>query len=175
MDKTIAGLSYRWSSDTAIPISENECGCGECEECEEAGYPQGQAWRNLWNVPYENVDPLRVACTFYTLQAISMGYGTSKVENFKDYSEPDIMAAADMLGIEPSVAALRIIQGYKRQQEEAPEYLKFQQEAQERLNVLVDEHLETFYNYIDMAIGGELLGGNLGTLARAAGSAFVVV
>lgn len=155
----IGDISFSWQIDTNITIDEYDAGCGcgdeDCSDCH-AELPDAQAWRSMWNVDNDNTDPLRVAATFYVLQAITMGVGASFDPSFEDHPEADIMEAAKALGIPTDVATLRIIEGYKRVEETQPPHAKLMQRADALLDELVDEHVETFFNYVDMAIGGEL-------------------
>ena len=155
----IGDIAFRWKDDTQLQLDEHDIGCGcgdeDCSDCH-ALIPNAEAWTWQWNVANDTTDPLRVAATFYVLQAITMGVGANFDPGFEDHPEADIMEAAKALGIPTDVATLRVIEGYKRAEASQPPHAHVMQRAEVLLDELVDDYIDTFFNYVDMAIGGEL-------------------
>lgn len=115
------------------------------------------SWLKLWPVPHNTTNPVQVAADFYLLQAISAGFMVDKKPPFTDFSEERIREAAAALGIKNEIIIEeRIAAGRKKEEETINPLYSIETEAHQYLNGLVDEHIDTFVNYLEMTCGGEL-------------------
>ena len=114
-------------------------------------------WTNLWDVPHAKTDPIQIAADFYLLQAISAGFLSNAAPPFTDFSEEEIRAAAEALGVvELDEIAARIAYGKQKEEDSFNPIWDVEKKASDMLDDICDQHLDTFRNYLEMTCGGEL-------------------
>ena len=114
-------------------------------------------WKKYWTVDHDNIDPIQVAADFYILQAVSAGFlAENKTPPFKDFSEQEIIDAANVLGLTASQVKTRVTLGLQRVKDFYDPLYDIEKQAVSYLDELTDRYLDDFRCYLEMTCGGEL-------------------